>query len=158
MLEEGYLLVRPDLAEQKLEAEKAKAAGGTSVGTVTPTPTPGIGQPTPGSTTTTVVPGTGTPPGGGTTVTHPGGTETTTSKGGKPGRVTLDVEVPFTDFHTFYTGIINALGRNADDIKIRVEIEASSDSGFSQTLIEDTVKETLFNLFRSDAALRVDEE
>ncbi len=158
MLEEGYLLVRPDLAEQKLEAEKTKAAGGTSVGTVTPTPTPGIGQPTPGSTNTTVVPGTGTPPVGGTTVTPPGGTETTTSKGGKPGRVRLDVDVPFTDFHTFYTGIINALGRNADDIKIRVQIEASADSGFSQTLIEDTVKETLFNLFRSDDALRLDDE
>lgn len=69
--------------------------------------------------------------------------------------------MPFTDFHTFYTGIINTLGRNADKIKIKikisVQIEASSEAGFSPTLIEDTVKETLFNLFRSDESLRIDE-
>jgi hypothetical protein len=72
--------------------------------------------------------------------------------------VKLDVEVPFTDFHTFYTGIINALGRNADNIKISVQVEASAENGFNPTLIEDTVKETLFNLFRSDESLKIDVE
>ncbi len=81
----------------------------------------------------------------------------TTRKGGRPQRLSLDVEVPFTDFHTFYTGIINTLGRNADKIKIKVQIEASSEAGFSPTLIEDTVKETLFNLFRGDESLRIDD-
>jgi hypothetical protein len=108
VLADGYLLVRPALAEQKI----------------------------------------GPPP------LEP---TTTTSRDGKPHRVRLDVEVPFTDFHTFYTGIINVLGRNADRIKINVEIDACSDKGFSPTLIEDTVKETLFNLFCTDGSLRVDE-
>ncbi len=96
--------------------------------------------------------------GGGTVVVTPTGGKTTTGKDGKPRRVRLDVEVPFTDFHTFYTGIINALGRNADNIKISVQVEASAEAGFSPTLIEDTVKETLFNLFRTDEFLHVDDE
>jgi hypothetical protein len=37
-------------------------------------------------------------------------------------------------------------------------VEASSDAGFSPTLIEDTVKETLFNLFRTDEFLQLDDE
>jgi hypothetical protein len=34
----------------------------------------------------------------------------------------------------------------------------SAENGFSPTLIEDTVKETLFNLFRTDDFLHVDDE
>jgi hypothetical protein len=97
---------------------------------------------------------------GGTPVGNTG-TSTKPVDGGqdkKARRVTLDVEVPFTDFHSFTTGIVNALGRNADKIRIVVKVEASSENGFSPTVIEDTVKETLFNLFRSDDLLKIDEE
>ena len=147
-LEDGYLLIRPALAEEKIEEERAKAADGTPVG-----PVPGDGsQP--------VIAQPGGAPDGAPVVTPPGqpgdGTPTPT-RDGKPRRVRLDVEVPFTDFHTFYTGILNALGRNADHIKIRIQVEASAESGFSPTLIEDTIKETLFNLFGTDEDLQVDE-
>ncbi len=37
------------------------------------------------------------------------------------------------------------------------DLEAASESGFTPTLIEDTVKETHFNLFRTDEALKVEE-
>lgn len=157
-LEDGYLLVRPALAEQKLEEEKAKAAGGTPVVTVTPTTPTGVAQPTTGTGAAPTPPAGGMTVGGGTVVVTPTGGKTPTGKDGKPRRVRLDVEVPFTDFHTFYTGIINALGRNADNIKISVQVEASAEAGFSPTLIEDTVKETLFNLFRTDEFLHVDDE
>jgi hypothetical protein len=39
-----------------------------------------------------------------------------------------------------------------------VKVEASAENGFNPTVIEDTVKETLFNLFRSDDLLKIDEE
>ena len=155
-LDEGYFLIRQALADQKIEEEKAKAAGGTAVVTVTGGGgQTGVAQPGTGGTTVVTPPGGGA---GGTTVVEPGGGGTTPpTPDGKPRRVRLDVEVPFTDFHTFYTGIINSLGRNADSIKINVQVEASAESGFSPTLIEDTVKETLFNLFRTDEHLKVDE-
>lgn len=156
MLEDGYLLVRPALADQKIVEEKA--AGGTPVVTVTPTTPTGVAQPTTGTVAASTAPAGGMTVGGGTVVVTPTGGKAPTGKNGKPRRVQLDVEVPFTDFHTFYTGIINALGRNADNIKITVQVEASAEAGFSPTLIEDTVKETLFNLFRTDEFLHVDDE
>ncbi len=155
-LDDGYLLVRPPLAEQKLEEEKAKEAGGTSVVTVNPVTPTGVAQPTGGSSGATEPAGGMTT--GGSTAVAPTGSKPAGGGDGKARRVRLDVEVPFTDFHTFYTGIINALGRNADNIKISVQVEASAENGFSPTLIEDTVKETLFNLFRTDDFLHVDDE
>ena len=157
-LEDGYLLVRPVLAEQKLAEEKLSATGGTPIGTVAPTKPTGIAQPPSGASPAPVGSAGGTGTGTGVTPMLPIGTGGAESKDGKARRVRLDVEVPFTDFHTFYTGIINALGRNADEIKISVQVEASSKAGFSPTLIEDTVKETLFNLFRSDEFLKLDDD
>ncbi|MBI2567004.1 MAG: ATP-binding protein [Candidatus Schekmanbacteria bacterium] len=157
-LDDGYLLVRPALAEQKLQEEKARVVGGTSVVTVTPTPPTGVAQPPSGTGPAPVAPAGGMGAGGATITTTPTGTKPSTGKDGRPRRVRLDVEVPFTDFHTFYTGIINALGRNADKIEIRVQVEASAAAGFSPTLIEDTVKETLFNLFHTDDLLTVAED
>jgi hypothetical protein len=151
-LEDGYLLIRQALADQKIAAEAAKEAAGTPVVPVTGGGTGGVNQPPTGTGGDSGTPATPvTEPGEGGEVGTPPSTD------GRPQRVSLDVEVAFTDFHTFYTGIINALGRNADDISINVRLEASSESGFSPTLIEDTVKETLFNLFRTDDALKVDE-
>lgn len=66
--------------------------------------------------------------------------------------------MPFTDFHTFTTGIVNALGRNADSMKIVGEVEASAENGFNPTVIEDTVKETLFNRSAPMNLLKIDEE
>ncbi len=157
-LDDGYLLVRPALAEQKLAEEKLSATGGTPIGTVAPTKPTGIAQPPSGASPAPVGPAGGKGAGTGATPTSPIVTGGAESKDGKARRVRLDVEVPFTDFHTFYTGIINALGRNADEIKISVRVEASSKAGFSPTLIEDTVKETLFNLFRSDEFLKLDDD
>ncbi len=151
-LEDGYLLIRQALADQKVAAEAAAEATGTPVMPVPVCGVGGVNQPPAGTgddSGTPAVPVTG--PGEGGEVDTPPPTD------GRPRRVSLDVEVAFTDFHTFYTGIINSLGRNADDITINVRLEASSESGFSPTLIEDTVKETLFNLFRTDDALKVDE-
>jgi hypothetical protein len=154
-LEDGYLLIRPTLADQKIAEAEAKAAVETPAVTVIPTVKPGVSQPTTRTGTTTIITD-GNTPTGGTGVPTTDSTEVT-GKDGKPHRVNLSVEVPFTDFHTFYTGIINTLGRNADRIKINIQIEASSEAGFSPTLIEDTVKETLFNLFRTDESLRIEE-
>ncbi len=157
-LEDGHLLIRGALAEEKLAAQKAKEAGGTAIGTG---PSGGVTVVTqPGGTSGIGASAGGMSIGGAAPVTNTG-TLTKPVGGGKDEkarRVTLDVEVPFTDFHTFTTGIINALGRNADSIKIVVKVEASSENGFSPTVIEDTVKETLFNLFRSDDLLKIDEE
>ncbi|HHK42681.1 MAG TPA: DUF499 domain-containing protein, partial [Planctomycetaceae bacterium] len=157
-LEDGYVLIRQTLADEKIEAEKKKAAEGTSVGTVEVGGVSGVAQPGAGTGgQVSPQPGAGGMSGGGTVV-QPGGGETVPpTPDGKPRRVRLDVEIPFTDFHTFYTGIINSLGRNADSIKINVQVEASSEAGFNPTLIEDTLKETLFNLFRTDEYLQVDE-
>jgi hypothetical protein len=156
-LEDGHLLIRGALADQKLAEQKAKEAGGTAIGTGPIGGVTVVAQP--GGTTNVGASaggmGLGTAPVGAT------GTSTKPVGGGKDKkarRVSLDAEVPFTDFHTFYTGIINALGRNADNIKIVVKVEASAENGFSPTVIEDTVKETLFNLFRSDDLLKIDEE
>jgi hypothetical protein len=154
-LEEGYLLIRSSLADEKLAAPPPSV---TTVGTGSTGGVTVVAQPTsPG-------PGAGGSSGSAGGVTTVSGDSTTTAKpvnggalGNKARRVKLDVEVPFTDFHTFYTGIINALGRNADNIKITVQVEASAENGFSPTLIEDTVKETLFNLFRSDELLKIEE-
>lgn len=55
------------------------------------------------------------------------------------------------------SGIVNTLGRDADDLKIRVILEATKQEGFSQTVLEDSVKETLFNLVRTDEALKTEE-
>lgn len=157
-LEDGHLLIRSALADQKLAAQRAKEASGTAIGTGASGSASGVGQP-------------GGSSGGGVTAGGMGfgggGPDINTGTAPKPGgggkekkarRVTLDVEVPFTDFHTFTTGIVNALGRAADNIKIVVKVEASAENGFSPTVIEDTVKETLFNLFRSDDVLKVDQE
>ena len=155
-LEDGYVLVRKALAEEITEAEK-RAGEGMVVPTVESGGLSGVAQPATGA--------------GGQIAPQrrPGGMSASIASGqsdsgsvcpspdGRPRWVRLDVEIPFTDFHTFYTGIINALGRNADNIKISVKIEAASQSGFSPTLIEDTVKETLFNIFRTDEYLQVDE-
>ncbi|MCD9893219.1 ATP-binding protein [Bradyrhizobium japonicum] len=154
-LEEGYLLIRSSLADEKLAAPPPS---GTTVGTGSTGGVTVVAQPaSPG-------PGAGGSSGSAGGVTTVSGDSITTAKpvnggalGNKARRVKLDVEVPFTDFHTFYTGIINALGRNADNIKITVQVEASAENGFSATLIEDTVKETLFNLFRSDELLKIEE-
>ena len=158
-LEDGYFLVRQAFADEMIAAEietEEKIAGtGPAIGLtgrVSVVAQPGVdfgGQIAPQS-------GAGGMSVRGTVV-QPGGSTVPPPPNGKPHRVRLDVEIPFTDFHTFYTGIINALGRNADNIKINVQIEAASHSGFSPTLIEDTVKETLFNLFRTDEYLQVDE-
>ena len=48
-LEDGYLLVRPALADQKIEEEKAKPAVGTPIVTVPPAPPKGVAQPTTGT-------------------------------------------------------------------------------------------------------------
>jgi len=154
-LEEGYLLIRSSLADEKLAAPPPS---GTTVGTGSTGGVTVVAQPaSPG-------PGAGGSSGSAGDVTTVFGDSITTARpvnggalGNKARRVKLDVEVPFTDFHTFYTGIINALGRNADNIKITVQVEASAENGFSPTLIEDTVKETLFNLFRSDELLKIEE-
>lgn len=148
-LEDGYVLLRQNLAEAKLAATKDETT--TTTPPITTTPGTGAGS----------VAQPGTSVGGGTTTTAPPvvgetGTGEPVGGDGKSRRVRLDVEVPYTDFHTFYTGIINALGRAADRISINVQVEASCEQGFTPTLIEDTVKETLFNLFRSDDALEVD--
>ncbi len=157
-LDDGYILIRQSLADERIAAEKAKAAEGTAVGPVEVGGVIGVAQPGTGSGgPASTQPGAGGMSGG-TAGVQPGGGSVPPPLDDKPHRVRLDVEIPFTDFHTFYTGIINALGRNADNIKINVQIEASSDAGFSPTLIEDTVKETLFNLFRTDDYLQVDEE
>lgn len=70
-----------------------------------------------------------------------------------PRKVKVHAEVPYTEFHTFYTGVINALGRTGDRIRIEVTIEAESERGFSPALLEDTVGEALVRLFKTDAAL-----
>jgi Protein of unknown function (DUF499) len=153
-LDDGYLLIRSNLADEKLAAPpssgtkvSAGATGDLTVGQ--PTSLGSVGDSSLGID-------------GGATIES--GNPTTTAKpvsdgasGNKAHRVKLDVDVPFTDFHTFYTGIINALGRNADSIKIRVQVDASAEKGFNPTLIEDTVKETIFNLFGSDEHLIVEE-
>lgn len=157
-LEDGHLLIRGALAEEKLAALKAKEAGGTALGTGAVGGVTVVAQPGGASGATSSAGGMSL--GGATPVTTTG-TSTKPVAGGKEKkarRVTLDVEVPFTDFHTFTTGIVNALGRNADSIKIVVKVEASAENGFNPTVIEDTVKETLFNLFRSDDLLKIDEE
>ncbi len=157
-LEDGHLLIRGTLAEEKLAAQKAKEAGGTAIGTGPSGGVTVVAQP--GGASGVGASAGGMSIGGAMPVTSTG-TSTKPEGGGKDKkarRVTLDVEVPFTDFHTFTTGIINALGRHADHIKISVQVEASSENGFSPTVIEDTVKETLFNLFRSDELLKIDEE
>jgi hypothetical protein len=157
-LEDGHLLIRGALAEEKLAALKAKEADGTALGTGPVGGVTVIAQPGGVSGVTSSAGGMSLV--GATPVTTTG-TSTKPVGGGKDKkarRVTLDVEVPFTDFHTFTTGIVNALGRNADSIKIVVKVEASAENGFNPTVIEDTVKETLFNLFRSDDLLKIDEE
>lgn len=76
---------------------------------------------------------------------------------GKPvRRLRLDVEVPFSDFSSFYSGVINALGRHADSIQIKVSIQASRETGFGDDVLEDKVKDTLHTLFKSDSALKVE--
>lgn len=157
-LDEGYLLIRSNLADEKLAAPPPS---GLPIGTGVTGGVTVVAQPTSAGLGASASAG-GMSAGGATAVS---GTSTSTTKpvgggalGSKARRVKLDVEVPFTDFHTFYTGIINALGRNADNIKISVQVEASAENGFNPTLIEDTVKETLFNLFRSDELLKIDEE
>jgi hypothetical protein len=157
-LEDGHLLIRGALAEEKLAAQKAKEAGGTAIGTGPSSGVTVVAQT--GGTSGMGASAGGMSIGGGAPDTKAGGS-TKPVDGGKDKkvrRVTLDIEVPFTDFHTFTTGIINALGRNADSIKIVVKVEATADNGFNPTVIEDTVKETLFNLFRSDELLKIDEE
>lgn len=151
-LEDGHLLIRAKLAEEKLEAQKAKAAGGTALAGGQQAGVAVVAQGASGVSASSnggQVPS----PGAGTTPSGQAG-----NRDKKPRKVSLDVEVPFTDFHTFTTGIINALGRNADQIRIVVKVEASAENGFSPTVIEDTVKETLFNLFRTDELLKVGEE
>lgn len=159
ILEDGNLLVRSNLADEKLAAQKAGDSGGTVIGTGKTSGVTVVAQPG-GDASGVGASAGGMSIGGATAVTNTG-TATKLVGGGKDNkarRVKLDVEVPFTDFHSFYTGIINALGRNADNIKISVQVDASSETGFSPTVIEDTVKETLFNLFRSDDLLKIDEE
>jgi len=155
-LDDGHLLIRAALAEQKLAEQKAKEAGATAIGTGPVGGVTVVAQPggTSGLSATAGGMGLGT---GLVDPTEPS-TKPVGGSGKKARRVSLDAEVPFTDFHTFYTGVINALGRNADNIKIVVKVEASAENGFNPTVIEDTVKETLFNLFRSDDLLKVDEE
>jgi hypothetical protein len=156
-LEDGHLLIRSALADQKLAEQKAKEAGGTAIGTGSVGGVTVVAQP--GGTTN--VGASAGDMGFGTAPVSASGTSTKPVGGGKDKkarRVSLEAEVPFTDFHTFYTGIINTLGRNSDNIKIVVKVEASAENGFSPTVIDDTVKETLFNLFRSDDLLKVDEE
>jgi hypothetical protein len=155
-LEDGHLLIRGGLAEEKLAAQKVKEAGGTLVGpgpsgivVAQPAGTSGVAAAAGGMSIGGAAPGTNTG-----TSTKPLGR----SKDKKARRVMIEVEVPFTDFHTFTTGIINSLGRNADSIKIVVRVEATAENGFNPTVIEDTVKETLFNLFRTDDLLKIDEE
>jgi hypothetical protein len=157
-LEDGHLLIRGAVAEEKLAAQKAKEASGTAIGTGAGVGVTVVAQPGGKGSIGTSAGGMGIA--GPATVTK-AGPSTKPVAGGKDKkarRVTIDVEVPFTDFHTFTTGIINALGRNADSIKIVVKVEATAENGFNPTVIEDTVKETLFNLFRSDDLLKVDEE
>jgi hypothetical protein len=156
-LEDGHLLIRGALAEEKLAALKAKEAGGTPVGAGHTGGVTVIAQPGGASGISSTAGGMGL---GGATPVATAGTSTKPVGGGKDKRarrVTLDVEVPFTDFHTFTTGIVNALARNADSIKIVVKVEATAENGFNPTVLEDTVKETLFNLFRSDDLLKIDE-
>jgi len=150
-LDEGYLLIRQELAEQKIEEEKAKEAAETPITPIEVTEGETVVAQPSGATIVAPTGSTST----GNVVTGPVSTGGEPS-GGKPTKLSLDVEVPFTDFHTFYTGIINTLGRNADSIQVRVNIQAASENGFSPTLLEDTIRETLFNLFGNDDSLKVD--
>jgi len=148
-LEEGYVLLRANLADDILARKAEEEAAKTAVGATAADTGATIAQPPPG---VTVV----DPPGGSTPDNdNPEGDGSPKVNQGQ--RVRLNVDVPFTDFHAFYTGIINALGRNSDRITINVSIEAESDSGFNSTVLEDTVKETLFNIYRSTDDLIVDE-
>jgi len=70
-----------------------------------------------------------------------------------PRKVKVHAEVPYTEFHTFYTGVINPLGRTGDRVRIEIIVEAESERGFSPALLEDTVGEALQKLFGSDKAL-----
>lgn len=141
-LEEGYVLIRKVLADQKIAEQLARSeAGSVDAGSTGPAESL-VKPPEAGSTAPAPI----------TNKKDP-----TPVAAGKAQRLSLDVTVPFTDFHTFYQGIINPLGRNADQIKIMVQLEATAASGFSPTVVEDTIKETLFNLFSTDEDLRVDE-
>jgi hypothetical protein len=70
-----------------------------------------------------------------------------------PRKVKVNAEVPYTEFHTFYTGVINPLGRTGDRVRIEITVEGESERGFSPALLEDTVGEALQKLFGSDKAL-----
>ena len=94
---------------------------------------------------------------GGAQTTEGGQTTLPTPPLAGPRKVRVHADVPYSEFHTFYTGVINALGRTADRIRITVTVEAENERGFSAALLEDSVGEALHKLFKSDDALKTED-
>jgi len=69
-----------------------------------------------------------------------------------PQKVLIDCEIPYDEFYNFFKGIIKPLGSECDSIKLSISLEAIKKDGFSATTIEDSVKETLFSIFKSENA------
>ncbi len=69
-------------------------------------------------------------------------------------KVWINCEVPYDEFFNFFNGVIKPLGSNSDKIRLKINIEAEKSDGFNSTIIEDTVKETLYNIFNSTDAFQ----
>lgn len=69
-------------------------------------------------------------------------------------KVFVDCEVPYSEFYNFFNGVIKPLGNTGDRIKLKINIEAQKAEGFNPNVIEDTVKETLYSIFKSEDAFR----
>jgi len=143
-LEEGYYIIRNQLAEELIRKKKEEERQRTEeMGEKSPEeeeefeleaveyPVKGKGEegkPEPG-------------------VSEPSGLKPLT-------KVYVDCEVPYSEFFQFFQGVIKPLGENSDNIKLKISIEAEKAEGFNPNIIEDTVKETLYNIFDSEDAFR----
>jgi len=72
-------------------------------------------------------------------------------KGGAPPphgihKVLIKAEIPPEHLSSVIAGVINPLRHEGSDLKLRLEIEASSDEGFTRSTLDTKVKETLHQI------------
>ena len=148
-LEEGYYIVRSDVAEEiirkkKEEEEKRKAEdikissdGKDDESIFTPDEVEFDDEESDNSSGKPVPPPTPPSPGSGSYK-----------------KVRISCNVPTDEFFNFYNGVIKPLISESEGINIKVEIDAQTSGGFNPGIIEDTVKETLYSVFGDEKAFR----